>query len=190
MRIGKVTAPVPATGLTAVRISGTAEKTFAVAAKASVIVGRIIRTAEATETTAGKNIRTAGGTGVPAKGISRTTGDIRAITREISGTTGDIGLTTAEISGSTGDYDVITKGISEPNVAFAKTTNAIIPQGQIAGTDDLLNVTGLYNPADPTEGKAGAKLSDVRYGIKLVPGYLERTSVFDFVGAAFQPRLS
>jgi small nuclear ribonucleoprotein (snRNP)-like protein len=52
-------------------------------------------------------------------------------------------------------------------VKFVETTNDIITQGQIVGTDDLLNVTGLDIPADPTEGKAGAKLTDVRYGIKL-----------------------
>lgn len=43
----------------------------------------------------------------------------------------------------------------------------IIPQGQIAGTDPLLNISGMDIPADHTEREAGAKLTDVRFfGLK------------------------
>ena len=99
-----------------------------------MIVEKIIATAEATETTAEKIIRIAGGIGLRTIGISRVTGD----------------------SG------VITKGISERIVEFDRTTNDIIPQGQIVGTDTLLNVTDMDIPADPTGEEAGAKLTDVR----------------------------
>ena len=52
-------------GMTEVRISETAEKTFAIAEKTLVIVERIFATAETTDTTAEKIIRIAGGIGVP-----------------------------------------------------------------------------------------------------------------------------
>ena len=52
-------------GMTEVRISETAEKTFAIAEKTLVIVERIFATVEATDTTAEKIIRIAGGIGVP-----------------------------------------------------------------------------------------------------------------------------
>ncbi len=143
-------------GMTEVRISETAEKTFAIAEKTLVIVERIgvtvekiIAIAEATDTTAEKIIRIAGGIGVPLKGISRATGDT--------------GLTTEENSGVTGDSDEITKGISERIVEFVGTPNDIIPQGQIAGTDTFLNVTDMHIPADLTEEEAGAKFTDVRF---------------------------
>jgi len=71
--------------------------------------------------------------------------------------------TTEEISRVTGDSGVITKRISERIVEFDGTTNDIIPQGQIAGTDPLLNTTGMDIPADLTEGEVGAKLTDVRF---------------------------
>ena len=135
-------------GVTEVRISETVEKTFAIAAKTLVIVGRIIATAEATDTTAEKIIRITGGIGVP--------------TKRISGTTGDMGVTTEEISRVTGDSGVITKWISARIVKFDGTTNDIIPQGQIAGTDTLLNITGTDIPRDLTEGEAGAKLTDAK----------------------------
>ena len=70
---------------------------------------------------------------------------------------------TEEISGIAGDSGVITKGISECIVEFDGTTNDIIPQGQIAGTDTLLNVPGMDIPADHPEEEAGAKLTDVRF---------------------------
>jgi hypothetical protein len=38
-----------------------------------------------------------------------------------------------------------------------------ITQGQIAGTDTLLNVTDIHIPADLTEEAAGAKFTDVRF---------------------------
>jgi hypothetical protein len=136
-------------GLTEVRISETAEKTFAIAEKTLVIVERIFATAEATDTTAEKIIRIAGGIGVPTKGIFRATGDT--------------GVTTAEISGVTGDSGEITKGISERIVEIDGIINDIIPQGQIAGTDTLLNVTDMHIPTDLTEEEAGAKLTDVRF---------------------------
>ena len=107
-------------GVTEVRISETVEKTLAIAAKALVIVGRIIATAGAIDTTAEKIIRIAGGIGVP------------------------------------------TKRISARIVKFDGTTNDIIPQGQIAGTATLLNITGMDIPADRTEGEVGAKLTDAK----------------------------
>jgi hypothetical protein len=128
--------------MTEVRISETAEKTFAIAEKTLVIVERIGVTVE-------KIIRIAGGIGVPLKGISRATGDT--------------GLTTEENSGVTGDSDEITKGISERIVEFVGTPNDIIPQGQIAGTDTFLNVTDMHIPADLTEEEAGAKFTVVRF---------------------------
>jgi hypothetical protein len=107
-----------------------------------VIVGRIgltvkkvIATAAATDTTAEKIIRISAGIGVPTKEISRITGD----------------------SG------VITKGISERIVEFAGTTSDIIPQGRIAGTDPLQNVTDMHIPPDLTEEEAGEKFTAVRF---------------------------
>ncbi len=185
-------------GMTEVRISETVEKTFAIAEKTLVIVGkigvtveRIFATAEVTGTTAEKIIRITGRIGVPTKGISRATGDTDMTTEEISGvtvetdatteeiskTTGDTGVTTAKISGVigesgtitegisrvTGDSGVITKGISERIVEIDGIINDIIPQGQIAGTDTLLNVTDMHIPADLTEEEDGAKFTDVRF---------------------------
>jgi len=166
----------PGIGLTAVRIFGTGGKMFAIPAKTSVIVGRIIVTAEAIDPTDGKIIRTSDGIGAPTKGIIRTSGGIGAPTKEIFKTIGDIGAPTRGMSGTTGDFGVtteaisgdsrasgaITKGISGPNVAFGETPNAIIPQDQIAGIDDLLNVTGIDIPADPTAAGVGAELAGVR----------------------------
>ncbi len=149
-------------GMTEVRISETVEKTFAIAEKTLVIVGRIIATAEATDTTAEKIIRIAGRIGLPTKGISRATGDTDVTTEEISGVTEETDTTPEEISRVTEDSGVITKRIFERIVEFDGTTNNIIPQGQIAGTDTLLNITGMDIPTDRTEGEAGAKLTDDR----------------------------
>jgi hypothetical protein len=80
----------------------------------------------------------------------------------ISGVTVETGTTTEEIFRVTGDSGVITKRISARIVKFDGTTNDIIPRGQIAGTDTLLNITGMDIPADRTEGEAGAKLTDDR----------------------------
>ena len=62
-----------------------------------------------------------------------------------------------------GGIGVPTKEISERIVEFAGTTNDIIPQGRIAGTDTLPNVTDIHIPPDLTEEEAGAKLTDVRF---------------------------
>ena len=149
-------------GVAEVRISRTVEKTLAIAAKALVIVGRIIATAEAIDTTAEKIIRIAGGIGVPTKRISGTTGDMGVTIEGISGVTVETDTTTEEIFRVTGDSGVITKRISARIVKFDGTTNDIIPQGQIAGTATLLNITGMDIPADRTEGEAGAKLTDAK----------------------------
>jgi len=149
-------------GVAEVRVSETVEKTLAIAAKALVIVGRIIATAEAIDTTAEKIIRIAGGIGVPTKRISGTTGDMGVTIEGISGVTVETDTTTEEIFRVTGDSGVITKRISARIVKFDGTTNDIIPRGQIAGTDTLLNITGMDIPADRTEGEAGAKLTDDR----------------------------
>ena len=127
-----------------------------------VIVEKIIATAEATDTTAEKIIRIVGGIGVLTKGIFRVTGDTGVTTEEVSRATRDMGVTNEKASKITGDSDVITRGISERIVEFDRTTNDIIPQGQIVGTDTLLNVTDMDIPADPTGEEAGAKLTDVR----------------------------
>ena len=84
-------------------------------------------------------------------------------TAEISGVIGESGTITEEISRVTGDCGVITKGISERIVEIDGIITDIIPQGQIAGTDTLLNVTDIHIPADLTEEEAGAKFTDVRF---------------------------
>ena len=174
---------VNGTGLKEVRACEIAEKTLAIVAKMLVIVGRIIATAEEIDKTAEKIIRIDGGVWVKTIGITKATedtgattekifrvpeeadtipekileatGDTRAITRRVPGVI-------EEISKATGDYDVITKGISGHIVEFGETKSDIIRQGQIAGTDPLLNRTGINIPADHTEKEAGAKLTDVR----------------------------
>ena len=136
-------------GGTVKKIIATGEKTLLIVERIGVTGEKIIATAEATDAIAEKIIRIAGGIGVLTIGIFRATGDT--------------GVTTEEISGIAGDSGVITKGISECIVEFDGTTNDIIPQGQIAGTDTLLNVPGMDIPADHPEEEAGAKLTDVRF---------------------------
>jgi methyl-accepting chemotaxis protein len=135
--------------VTEVRISETAEKTFATAEKMLEIVVGIGVTVEKTFATAEKIIRIAGETDATIEEISRVTGETDATIEEISRVTGDSGL--------------ITKGISERIMEFDGTTKDIIPQWQIAGTDTLLNVTDMHIPADLTEAEAGAKFTDVRF---------------------------
>ncbi len=110
----------------------------------------------------GPVIMIAGGIGVPTKRISGTTGDMGVTIEGISGVTVETDTTTEEIFRVTGDSGVITKRISARIVKFDGTTNDIIPQGQIAGTATLLNITGMDIPADRTEGEAGAKLTDAK----------------------------
>ena len=163
-------------GATAVRMSETVEKTLAIEVKTLVIVGRIIATAEVTDPTAEKIIRIAGRiiaiaevTDPTAEKIIRIAGDTGATTEEISMVTGDTRETTRgtgvseEIFRVIGDYGVITKEISEQIVELNGTTNDIIRQGQIAGTDPLLNITGINIPTDLIEREAGVKLADVKF---------------------------
>ncbi|MGB5751157.1 MAG: hypothetical protein WBM69_29580 [Desulfobacterales bacterium] len=146
-------------GVTEVRMSETVEKTLAIEAKTLVIVVGIIATAE-------KIIRIAGGVGVQIIRIPR---DTDATTGKISMETGN----TRETNEGTGvseeilrvikDYGAITKGIFKQIVGLEGTTNDIIRQGQIAGTDPLLNITGINIPADLIKREAGVKLADVRF---------------------------
>jgi len=127
-----------------------------------VIVGRIGVIIEKIIATAEKIIRIVGGIGVLTKGIFRVTEDTGVTIEEVSRATRDMGVTNEKASKITGDSDVITRGISERIVEFDRTTKDIIPQGQIIGTDTLLNVTDMDIPADLTGEEAGAKLTDVR----------------------------
>jgi hypothetical protein len=149
--------------VTEVRISETAEKTFATAEKMLEIVVGIGVTVEKTFATAEKIIRIAGETDATIEEISRVTGETDATIEEISRVTGETDATIEEISRVTGDSGLITKGISESIMEFDGTTKDIIPQWQIAGTDTLLNVTDMHIPADLTEAGAGAKFTDVRF---------------------------
>lgn len=174
---------VNGTGLKEVRACEIVEKTLAIVAKMLVIVGRIIATAEEIDKTVEKIIRIDGEVGVKTIGITKATGDTGATTEEIyrvseeaeaapekiSEVTDDTRAITRrisevieELSKVTGVYGVITKEISGRIVDFDETKNVIIHQGQIVGTDPLLNSTGIKTPADHTEKEAGAKFTDDR----------------------------
>jgi hypothetical protein len=103
------------------------------------------------------------GIGLTEVRMCETAEKIFAIAEKTLVIVGGIGVPTKEISRVTGDSGVIIKEISERIVEFAGTTNDIIPQGRIAGTDTLPNVTDIHIPPDLTEEEAGAKLTDVRF---------------------------